>query len=1551
MSYNKKNGKLDFRNVKMTQFDSSQTNRMEFSELQSAKRTLPTNTILKDAYTHFRQTLDGDNRPTKVDYYQALDSTIDKLTFRADSGGDLAGTYYILTNNLDGKTYAIYQVVSGSGSAPGVADVEIAATYNNNDSATLVAFANKQALANITDIRITYSGILSDFVEIEYLQFGDTPVIDLGTTGFTVSRTKEGESYLVTSVELEYDSDGNIIWQEELLKNAVYDPYTASFNFPTKAAITDENGNPYGPDNPLSVQLSDGSVNIGTVNAELEVQLSHLDNDPDAGDIHDSVRIGDGVEELAINTDSEALVHDQDTHDKLDILNTSVNDQSDETQTILQAEFDETQVAIINNTNTLENTLEQIDDNLDAEFQTTRDLLQSEFDETQVNQDEQLAETQGFRSDMNNQHDETQNKLDQLITNFTDVVDFNNTTTTPLGAGATFTGIGTDILGYAQININYYADQDADADGIEFQFSHNNVDWFKGTPEYNYQTGQYRTFQLGIYGRYFRVVYTNGVTAQSEISIETLLLTKISHVSVHRVDSSITDDRSVQVVKSINTARQPDGDYINAKADGIAVDIDNNSIKTSSPLGVSGIYESGWIDSDGYKSIEISIQSDVASDIDGIVVEFTDDANATTPTVISTQTFTFSVKDVEAGQLTLYLPPRLDGYRIRYINGIAAQTTFELESTLRTASVQPISLPIASPIVDSTNAEVIRTVLAGNKVDSNLEPTEFYGNAEVTSNNSLKTQSVHEVIFKYATPDDPSLPSGVGITVDPVLNPEPNVIDSGWIAVREFKTQDFHILSNQSVKVFLLNASDSLGNNIQGGNEPNLVTISDSPASVAARFFDDYFRVIICNESGSSVTEITARSTGGNGTIQPVDISIDQPVFGFFPAPLTQNVSKGKNPDDVYEALRIQGQHSPNTTSTLLNGNTGGTDHIFTGEWFEWEKNYIKLSLALKSDQSGTVYVDFSQEDSPTNGDNSSVDSSIMVSYSTPNQLFRRQYPLQSKWVRVRYENGLAAQSTFNLTSSFLITDPGLVTQEVQVIPENNNLAGLNRSIQTIRNASGTGFQDVPVRTDTGNPKHSIEEIHDDVLLKPLTQPKFTQVSVGNTPVRLDTSPLSDRRATIIKNSGSFSCAVGTSNTITYNSESYRLPPESHVVLPFSEDVEYWGVAQDTGGTQTLLTRSGASTSGTVTTPNNALTSNGSRAIMDATGETLEVSGFTAGTTNDILSVTLGAEMRKEAGQFETAAWVDTVGQDVGNVGSITSPTVTANEDHLYIVSVSTNEPGTTVTGISNTMGFDEYTIADIGDILVGDSNTAGGDSAESRTHMFRMTGTPTSNGTITVTFSETAGHAVIAVTRISGADLADPIDSIDVDNDNNQTNYSGTLTSATNGGLYIGAFGSEIETHQTATTPTGAIERFQDGSTTNNNQTQAIVTASITSTGSLGYSGSYSGGNDISYVVAAIKPSEANNPIVNLNYELSAIAGTTSQSYELTNTSDTNYELDISSDRAWVFSDIANITVILDGSSISAAAAEIDYVYIEIIDSTGNVTIVCLIQGGEELL
>ena len=75
-----------------------------------------------------------------------------------------------------------------------------------------------------------------------------------------------------------------------------------------RVILVDEWGEFYDPANPLSVQLSDGAINIGTVNAEVEVQLSHKDNTPDLGDVADSVRVGDGINELKVNGDGSINV-------------------------------------------------------------------------------------------------------------------------------------------------------------------------------------------------------------------------------------------------------------------------------------------------------------------------------------------------------------------------------------------------------------------------------------------------------------------------------------------------------------------------------------------------------------------------------------------------------------------------------------------------------------------------------------------------------------------------------------------------------------------------------------------------------------------------------------------------------------------------------------------------------------------------------------------------------------------------------------------------------------------------------------------------------------------------------------------------------------------------------------------------------------------------------------------------------------------------------------------------------------------------------------------
>lgn len=319
MSDNKVNGKLDFRNIKSTQFGSAQTNRLEFSELQSAKRVFNTNSILKDGYTNFIQTFNVENKLSKVEYFHATSPAIDEITYVSDVGGASSGNYYVLIDPLTKVTYSIYQVVSGVGSAPGVSDVEIPATYNNNDTAAVVKIANATALKTANIFKIEYELNLSPTIKAVYQSYGEATVIDTTNSNIIVNRLDQGEEYKVAEVELEYDAEGSVVWQNQTLKNATYDPYNAEFIFGQPSSLVDENGNSYGPTNPLFVQLSDGSISIGTVNAEIEVQLSRRDNNPDAGDVHDSVRLGNQDHELSytVNDDVSKVAADVNILNKL----------------------------------------------------------------------------------------------------------------------------------------------------------------------------------------------------------------------------------------------------------------------------------------------------------------------------------------------------------------------------------------------------------------------------------------------------------------------------------------------------------------------------------------------------------------------------------------------------------------------------------------------------------------------------------------------------------------------------------------------------------------------------------------------------------------------------------------------------------------------------------------------------------------------------------------------------------------------------------------------------------------------------------------------------------------------------------------------------------------------------------------------------------------------------------------------------------------------------------------------------------------------------------
>jgi len=125
-----------------------------------------------------------------------------------------------------------------------------------------------------------------------------------------------------------------------------------------------------------------------------------------------------------------------------------------------------------------------------------------------------------------------------------------------------------------------------------------------------------------------------------------------------------------------NIGQQPDGDYVGEQATGVA-----DSFQGSLNVGES--YESEWFDTDGYGSIQLFIAADVESTPQGLEIEYTDDAQADTPTVQATKSFSYSGEAVERGYEDYNLEVLLDGFRFRYTNNGNQATDISIFATLR----------------------------------------------------------------------------------------------------------------------------------------------------------------------------------------------------------------------------------------------------------------------------------------------------------------------------------------------------------------------------------------------------------------------------------------------------------------------------------------------------------------------------------------------------------------------------------------------------------------------------------------------------------------------------------------------------------------------------------------------------------------------------------------------------------------------------------------------------------------------------------------------------
>lgn len=176
-------------------------------------------------------------------------------------------------------------------------------------------------------------------------------------------------------------------------------------------------------------------------------------------------------------------------------------------------------------------------------------------------------------------------------------LDTGNSTSTPLGIGAVFTGAAYDITNCGIVFVNVYTDQASATDGLSIQQSSDGTNW-DHSDEYTIPAGGTKNYSINPHSRYFRVVYTNGAVAQTAFRLQTILKTQNAKDSSHRIKDTIIGDDDCTLVKAALTGENGDGNWHNVKttADGNLTISDNSNglaIAKGDVTGVSFVHKFG----------------------------------------------------------------------------------------------------------------------------------------------------------------------------------------------------------------------------------------------------------------------------------------------------------------------------------------------------------------------------------------------------------------------------------------------------------------------------------------------------------------------------------------------------------------------------------------------------------------------------------------------------------------------------------------------------------------------------------------------------------------------------------------------------------------------------------------------------------------------------------------------------------------------------------------------------------------------------------------------
>lgn len=297
----------------------------------------------------------------------------------------------------------------------------------------------------------------------------------------------------------------------------------------------------------------------------------------------------------------------------------------------------------------------------------------------------------------------------------------NNSSSTPLGAAASFVGTTDDVSAYPENTINLYGEPAIAPGTLFFEYSPDGINWDVSVSYALAGPQSFVPLPLRNVLTFFRVRYINGATPLTAFRLTTTVHFQPPKMLTRVVNQSIDENEPVEMVRNINAGKSPDGPYTNLPATGVV-----SSQSTNAPLGIGGIFLGSQIVSTlGYLAASVSVISNVSSAVDGLEFLWYADLAGTRP--LGMTTFTYG----NAPDLTsVQVPVKGPYFRIRYTNNAIAQTSFELVTSLIITAPPPDVLPISSTITGNNAAQIVKANIVGQQENG------IYANSKLSNSSS-----------------------------------------------------------------------------------------------------------------------------------------------------------------------------------------------------------------------------------------------------------------------------------------------------------------------------------------------------------------------------------------------------------------------------------------------------------------------------------------------------------------------------------------------------------------------------------------------------------------------------------------------------------------------------------------------------------------------------------------------------------------------------------------------------------------------------------------------